>query len=283
MTSRVLLPSPRLKQIVEYYFHHVESFNKTTFDSLYSTPVLECLAFNFRSGEPSEKMQYGGRTVELTGNVHLFGQPLSPVDMAGKYDDFIVVKFKPLGIWKLTGISMQHIANQIIQAEDIFGTSVRRLVERMQEMKSTEQKIECLDHFLLEQLGDDTMQSHPCMGPALALLAKHQGNIGIRELQEQTNTTRKTMERAFALQLGLSPKLYAKILRYNFAKSNIEKLASIDWGKIVHEHGYYDQSHFINEFKMFSGKTPVEYYKNRIIDSNDWSVLLDPRVLSSKA
>lgn len=277
MTSGLLLPSPALKHIVEYYFHHAETFDRVSFENLYSTPILECLSFNLGPDRLPQKMKYGEKWFNLSGRAHLFGQPTGPVDIGGRYSEFIVVKFRPLGVRQLTGLTMHHIANGIAQAEDIFGTSIRFVIEQMREVKSTREKVACLDLFLQQHLRKrKKVKLHPTVKPSLALLGKNLGNINITALQDQTHTTKKTLERAFATNVGVSPKLYARIVRYNFAKAHIEQSGVIDWGRIVHEHGFYDQSHFINEFKCFSGKTPIEYYNGRIVASTDLSVLLSP-------
>lgn len=276
MTFKQFFPSPPLQHIVEYYFHHTESFNTNSFSNLYSTPVLECLAFSFTTGT-SSKMQYGDKMFDLNGQAHLFGQPIHPCSLMGKYTDYIVVKFKPLGVWHLTGISMHHIANEIIAAEDIFGNSLHTLYEQMQETESVKQRIEGVENFLLNHCKKwSKAKSHPAVVQALRSLGEHKGNITVKAMQEKTCTTRKTLERAFVNQLGLHPKLYSRIVRYNYAKTLIERTSSIDWQKIIHQYGYYDQSHFINEFKAFSGKTPQEYYQNRISMSGDLSILLSP-------
>lgn len=276
MQAKVLLPSPRLRHVVEYYFHGIESFSRASFDGLYSTPILECIVFDFGSAASSREMKYGDRTFQPGGNIHLFGQPDRPFDMAGSYNDFIVVKFRPLGLWKLTGIFMQQIANRIHDAEDIFGSAIRLLSEEMQESESTAKKVACLDLFLQKRLARNQFKLHSCIHPALTLLRTHQGNINIRELQSQTHTTGKSLQRAFANHLGMSPKLYARIIRYNFVKTAIEKSGFSDWGKIAYAQGYYDQSHFINEFKRFSGKTPLAYYSDRATRAKNLSELLNP-------
>lgn len=278
MSINLYFPSYPLQQVIEYYFHHTVSFNSASFKNLYSTPVLECLVLNF-SSNPQATMEFGGKTYELKGNMHLFGQPVLPGGMTGSLDEYIVIKFRPSGIWRLTGISMHHIANQIIDAADVFGSDLHQVYEQVQNTSGPENKISLIDAFFLKLLKRKTRtKEHPGVSQALRLLTQHAGNITVKTLQEETCTTRKSLERAFTTQLGILPKLYSRIVRYNFAKSLIETSSAIDWQRITHQHGYYDQSHFINEFKTFSGETPLDYYQDRFTTSNELSVLLSPAI-----
>lgn len=99
---------------------------------------------------------------------------------------------------------------------------------------------------------------------ALSLLEFYQGNIDIKTLQSLTNTSRKTLERAFSNYLGLKPKFYAEIIRFNNAKKLIDQSSDIDITDISYRMGYYDNSHFAAEFKRFSGQSPTEYFKNKM-------------------
>jgi AraC-like DNA-binding protein len=63
--------------------------------------------------------------------------------------------------------------------------------------------------------------------------------------------------------VGVSPKQYLKIMRFQKAILAIEKNASIQWSRIALESGFYDQAHFIHDFKLFSGFTPNEYIKRK--------------------
>lgn len=224
-------------------------------------------------------MEYGGKTYELKGNMHLFGQPVAPGGLAGSLDEYIVIKFRPMGIWRLTGISMHHVTNQIFDATDILGNDLHHVFEQVQTASNPESKINLIDAFLVKLARRKTkMKAHPGVSQALHLLTQHRGNITVKDLQEETCTTRKSLERAFTTQVGILPKLYSRIVRYNFAKALIESSSVIDWQKITHQHGYYDQSHFINEFKTFSGKTPLDYYQDRVTTNQELSVLLTPLV-----
>ncbi|HEY9559732.1 MAG TPA: helix-turn-helix domain-containing protein, partial [Anseongella sp.] len=71
----------------------------------------------------------------------------------------------------------------------------------------------------------------------------------------------------FLAQVGLSPKRYARICRFNMVRELFDKDPSRNWQEVAFSLGYYDQSHFIREFKEFSGKTPHEYCAARQLEN----------------
>jgi AraC-like DNA-binding protein len=73
----------------------------------------------------------------------------------------------------------------------------------------------------------------------------------------------KTLIRLFAEQVGMTPKAYLRVARFQRVLERVHLAASIDWMEVVERHGYYDQPHFIREFKEFSGFSPTEYFRLR--------------------
>ncbi len=67
----------------------------------------------------------------------------------------------------------------------------------------------------------------------------------------------------FKKQVGITPKAYLKIMRFQKTINEIEQSGNIDWALLSHDCGFYDQAHFINDFKLFSGFAPEEYIKRK--------------------
>ncbi len=259
MDYKQYAPSTCLQHVVEHYWHFVVQLH-ISLEQTFQTPLLQGMTFNLK--EMPEDLIFKGKTLKMDKPVYLFGQSLQPrLSLSNSNGiDIIGVKFKPLGIYKLTGINMQHIADETIDAEDVWGNEISLLCERMYHAQSTKDAIILLDSFLLGKLNKQSgINKQPCVEHALHLIQHSHGNINIKNLQKETHTSRKTLERAFVNQLGIFPKLYSRISRYNNVKESIQKSSSIHWQEIYYQFGYYDQSHFISEFKQFSGKTPTEF------------------------
>jgi len=263
MIQLMFNPSPALSEIVAHFWYSKVDLSGAVLQ-YYPTPLLQGLAFNFRRLE--EHHVYNNKVVTLYKQAYLFGQPTGPRETTTHEEgiDILGVRFKPLGITKVTGINMEHMADQIIAAEDIWGREIELLCDEMQSANCLEDAIQVLETFLLNKYNSTRLHYRvDHVSNALSLIEHTQGAINIKELQSQTNTSRKTLERAFLNYVGLHPKLYSQIVRYNAAKERIDNmLFSRNLSELAYDLGYYDGSHFAAEFKRFSGATPREYIYN---------------------
>ncbi len=267
MIYEIFSPSPVLSDVVEHYWYSKIDL-KESIQQHYPTPLLQGLVFNFKN--QVESHTYNNKTLTLSKSAYIFGQPVSPrvVTTDKKGIDILGVKFKPLGIPKITGIHMEYFTDSIIPVEDIWGKELDLLCDEMQSTNSLENSFAVLENFLIHKyLHTSLHYRSENTQHALALINKSNGNIRIKTLQEQTGTSRKTLERAFLNYVGIHPKLYTRIVRFNAVKDAIDKAsftkkisaASLDYG-------FYDVSHFISEFKHFAGCTPQDYLKNSPIN-----------------
>ena len=75
----------------------------------------------------------------------------------------------------------------------------------------------------------------------------------------ETNISPRKLERAFLEHVGLSPKMYSRLVRFDQAVRGIGARGKVPWSQFALAHGYSDQAHFINEFKEFAGVTPAQF------------------------
>lgn len=263
MIYNVFCPNPILEDIVEHYWFAKVSLNQSAIQH-YPTPLMQGLAFNFQ--QLPEEHNYGGKTQTLYKEAYLFGQPTCPriITTNAKGIDIIGVKFKPLGITKITGINMESMADQIIPAEDIWGNELKLLCDEMQSADSLEKTILVLEKFIINKHLRTCLHNRiENVENALNLISYTRGRLDIKTLQKETNTTRKTLERTFEHYLGLNPKLYSRIVRYNSVKEVLDANPGFtNLTELAHSFEFYDSSHFTAEFKHFSGITPSAYLKN---------------------
>ena len=83
--------------------------------------------------------------------------------------------------------------------------------------------------------------------------------LAIRDLAEQIGITQKHLITQFEKVVGLRPKSFARVAKFNRVLKTIEETKQVEWTSIAYECGYYDQAHFIKEFHTFSGLNPSTY------------------------
>src|SRR3546814_262352 len=220
---------------------------------------MQGMTFNLNA--LAEDMSFPVKRLHMNRYCYLFGQPAAPRLSVSHFSgiDILGVKFKSMGMYRLTGLNMQHLADDIVEAESLWGNEVELLCEQMYESSGTGEMIWILEKFLCKKIRQQRKrEKNLALQNALELMEGRR-SFNLREIQEQTHISKKTLERYFLAQVGLSPKRYARICRFNMVRELFDKDPSRNWQEVAFSLGYYDQSHFIREFKEFSGKTPHEY------------------------
>jgi methylphosphotriester-DNA--protein-cysteine methyltransferase len=87
--------------------------------------------------------------------------------------------------------------------------------------------------------------------------------LAIRDLAQTIGITQKHLITQFEKVVGLRPKTFARVCKFQKVVNMIEAQSEIDWSTIAYDGGYYDQAHFIKEFQNFSGLNPTAYVAQR--------------------
>ena len=148
------------------------------------------------------------------------------------------------------------------------------LEERLCEAATDQKRVAVIEQFLISKLSHITPDNLVLM--ALAIIHQTKGNIRISELANQLNISQSPLEKRFRNTVGSSPKKFASIVRFKhilyqqtLRKNSLQQdsyenrqLPSDNFASnLSFEAGFYDQSHFIKEFKNFTGETPEGYFK----------------------
>ena len=188
--------------------------------------------------------------IEPTGGVKLFG-----------------IRFKPNGLYPILKQPLGEITNKIEAIEEVFGVAGRELEDRLFEADSLNQRIQIIERTLAKfyvREEDPTVTSY-----ALDLIARSSGNLSVRDLARFLDTTEKTLERRFKREVGITPKLFCRITRLQKVLQVANEIPRVNWADLANSAGYFDQAHFINEFREFADVSPVQFLENqtRISDS----------------
>lgn len=130
------------------------------------------------------------------------------------------------------------------------------LEEQLTEAKTDIQRITVVEHFLINRMTNT--EPDKLVLAALALIHKNKGNIRIKELTEQLFISQSPLEKRFRQAVGASPKKFASIVRLKNVIQHYDSANSL--AALGYETGFYDQAHFIKEFKVFTGETPEKFF-----------------------
>jgi AraC-like DNA-binding protein len=203
-------------------------------------------------------------TLVTTLGVYVNGSSLRPpalvIGPSGTYtrvegpcEPGIMASLTPLGAYKLLGPAVSEIAGTLVRLEDIAGADARRLREQVQLARTWEERGQLLDGFLLDRAAVGPQPS-PEVTHAWHLLARSHGKGPISEIARQVGWSHKHLITKFKQQIGVAPRLAARLLRLSVVWRHFDDDQS--WARIAAESGYTDQAHLTREFRRFTGTTP---------------------------
>jgi len=185
---------------------------------------------------------------------------------SGKDRRMIVVAFKKGGAYPFYPCPMSELSDSVVMADLIFGNHIHQLREQLLAAKSIDDIFRQLELFLLG-MGGDKLYEQPaqrCIEFVLKNMVHQPTMIRFQNLIEQIGYSQKHFISMFKNQVGATPKQYLRIMRFQKAIQEMgTNASSFDWSGLALQSGFYDQAHFINDFRDFSGFTPGEYIKRK--------------------
>jgi hypothetical protein len=183
--------------------------------------------------------------VEPTGYVHSFA-----------------IRFYPYGFANFVTTPIQQLANKETPITQLFGEKLsKELAQKIVQATDTQGRIQIAESFLLNKLNDKaTIDSIVKTTLDTILLTK--GSTPINAILKDDLSKRRQLERKFIKQIGISPKQLGKVIRLQAALKLLLNRQSENLTTIAYESEYYDQAHFIKDFKEFTGTTPKDFLED---------------------
>jgi AraC-like DNA-binding protein len=170
------------------------------------------------------------------------------------------IRFKPGGLYPFFRVPVHRFANGFYGVEELFGSAFRELEERLYDAENNAERVRLADGFLRGRLGR-VPEDHAFVGEFARQLLRGDARIG--ELADRFGTSYKTLERRFSAVIGLTPSELHKIERFNRAVLSMYSSTHGSLTRTAYDCGYYDQSHFIREFKRLTGSTPRAFLREQ--------------------
>lgn len=169
----------------------------------------------------------------------------------------VLVYFKDCGAFAFFREPIHELFQKSASLDNfILRSELLSFEEQLCEAITHSDKIKVVERFLLSRI--KVVKPDLVVVEALHTIYRSNGNIRISELCEQLNISQSPLEKRFRKVVGASPKKFASIIRFKSIIRNHESSTSLT--ALGFESGFYDQSHFIKEFKKFTGDTPDEYF-----------------------
>lgn len=171
------------------------------------------------------------------------------------------VHFKPGGAFPFFRVPPSEMAGQSIALEALWGSASGWLRERVLSARSPAEMLQTLERCLLEQLAKP-LERHPAVNFAVQRLSAAYPP-GISWVVEQVGYSQRRFIELFSNEVGLTPKLFSRVSRFQQVIRAAHSLESLNWVDVALNCGYYDQAHFGHDFQSFAGITPSDYLARR--------------------
>lgn len=195
----------------------------------------------------------------LQPRAFVLGQTLKPfyIEPTGYVNSFSI-SFYPYGFANFVDVPIKTLANKETTIEKLFGEeTAKKLEHEMVQATGTQARIAIAEKFLLGRLSEAATVDTIVKSTVEALLAT-KGNASISNILKEDPSKRRQLERKFSEQIGISPKQLGKVIRLQSALKMLLSEEAESLTKIAYESEYYDQAHFIKDFKEFTGISPKE-------------------------
>lgn len=173
------------------------------------------------------------------------------------------VRFHPDGFMPFATLPVKEMANRAVPLEELFAGDGLKLEQDILQANSTEERIRIAEAFLLNRIRSaETIDR--VVRATVDMMMEIKGQLSIEDLSGKVHVSRKQLERKFSAAIGLSPKQLAKTIRLQAALKMLLNKNFINLTTLAHEGEYYDQAHFIKDFKEFTGLTPGRFYGDHL-------------------
>lgn len=172
---------------------------------------------------------------------------------------FIAVRFKIGMLPRFNRIPMHDLADQLVSAQEIWGQAAHTLCEQLCYARTLSARVELIQSFLLSQL--QPIATDALIEQSMPLLYRQYASISIAALAEHFCLGRRQFERRFLATNGQTASSVKRSSRFQHTVRNLMLNEQINPVSVALEHGYYDQAHFIHDFKKFTGSSPEQYLK----------------------
>jgi len=250
-TYAEFLPRPALRPWVECFW--VSASDHAAGTATQRVTPDGCLDIIFSLG-PAGSLWSAEHGDAACGVVGVMTRPLTV--SVGRGADVVAVRFRPGRAHGFLNLSVAELTDRSAEVGEVWGRPGRLLAERLQETADTRSRLAILERALLERL--PRAESHVTgLEGAIEHVVARGGDVTVEKLSAVVGSSRQHLARRFPAVVGLSPKMFCRVLRFRAAVESMRARRRASWAQVAAEAGYYDQAHLIAEFRTFAGTTPT--------------------------
>lgn len=175
--------------------------------------------------------------------------------LQGVLESFVIM-FQPGGLHRLFSVPMNELTDRDYDAHSVLGSFIAQARQQLGDCTSFDQRVRVINTLLRPW----SMQMPAFNGVSAAAhrIMLSGGRANLSALANSAGVGMRQFERRFIQEIGMRPKLFARIARFEAALDQKARFTSKSWTEVAHQFGYYDHMHMVHDFAEFMGKTPTE-------------------------
>jgi AraC-like DNA-binding protein len=215
---------------------------------------------------------HGYRCVATSGSVLSGGHSQFQIIDTSEQEHVAGVAFRPGGTVAFFRVPAYETADRDVPLDDLIGPRpTAALRTRLLERDSPQAGLDAIEAALLELWPAKAI--HPAVTFALGTIDRAPHIASIAAVTDAVGMSAKRFIERFKTDVGMTPKRYCRVRRFQRALASAHRPAGVDWTQVALECGYFDQAHFIHDFKSFAGVTPTGYQAARTAFQNHVKIL----------
>jgi len=261
MNGKIFEPSKELKDFVQCYW--TLDFPRADSPKMNTIIPDGTMKLIFHYGDlywhhPENKDSF------LQPRCFLIGQLTRPyvVEPTGNTGTF-VVRFHPNGFLPFATFPIKEMENTPVPLEQLYGEKGKELEEAILNALTTVDRISIVENFLLDHL-TDLKTIDKIIKSAVDTILTTNGQISVADMSKKNHIHRRQLARKFSSAIGLSPKQLSKTIRLQTTLKKLLTEKGLKFTDLAYDNEYFDQSHFIKDFKEFTGVSPKEFYGDQL-------------------
>jgi AraC-like DNA-binding protein len=168
------------------------------------------------------------------------------------------IQFQPGGAFPFFRVPAYETENKSVELDDLWPRTAKELRERLLATPRIDDMFALAEQYLVAQLVRP-LELHPAVRFARQQFCKRPHQISVAGVLAEISLSQRHFIRVFHEQIGLTPKAFCRVRRFQRILETVHGAQEVDWADVALVCGYYDQAHFIHDFREFSGLTPTQY------------------------
>lgn len=262
MQYKVYMPLPELLPFVKCFWSLED-------DGIVEKPAKQrvlpdgCMEMIFHYGDLYEQFFEDGSSI-IQPRSFVFGQISSYIEIAPTgTTGLIAARFLPEGLTPFLEIPVSTLFNKAVAIESVFGEKGKELEKEIINVADNLERKQLIESFLLSRI-TEPHTIHAITKECVDIIFQSRGQLDVVELAGKLKINRRNMERKFEAAIGMSPKQLSRVVRLQTTLKMLGQKKFSSLTELAYENGYYDQAHFIKDFKEFTGISPKSFFSENL-------------------